>query len=121
MWYRASGNGNIICKKCNMVFSIIIKNDYFCPRCQNGIEEVKEVIRKAEINNREIDNINYFNNDTLMIKLKEIGYDIGGYLYTKSCNENGYEKGKWEGVLQNRKDSLDEDIKNLIKYIKGKY
>jgi len=52
MWYRMSGNGNIICKECNMVFSIMIQHDYFCPRCQNGMEEVKEVIRKAENKNK---------------------------------------------------------------------
>jgi len=121
MWHHASGNGNIICKNCNMVFSIMIKNDYFCPKCHYGIEEVKEVIRKVEMDNKKIDNIKYFNDDVLITKLKEIGYDIGGYLYTKSCNENGYEKGKWEGVLKNRMNSLDKDISCLIEYIKEKY
>jgi len=121
MWHHASGNGNIICKNCNMVFSIMIKNDYFCPKCQNGIEEVKEAIRKVEMDNKEIDNIKYFNDNILMTKLKEIGYNVGGYFYTKICNENGYEKGKWEGVLKNRMDSLDKDISYLIEYIKNNY
>jgi len=47
-----SGNGNIICKGCNMVLSIVVKNDLFCPNCHNGIEEVKEIIRKAESKNK---------------------------------------------------------------------
>jgi len=45
MWHHASGNGNIICKNCNMIFSSMIQYDYFCPKCHYGIEEVKETIR----------------------------------------------------------------------------
>jgi len=48
MWYRMSGNGNIICKKCNMVLSIVVKSDLFCPNCHYGIEEVKEALKKVE-------------------------------------------------------------------------
>ena len=73
------------------------------------------------MDNKEIDNIKYFNDNILMTKLKEIGYNVGGYFYTKICNENGYDKGKWESVLKNRMDSLDKDISYLIEYIKSKY
>ena len=46
MWYRMSGNGNIICKKCNMALSIVVKSDLFCLNCHYGIKDVKEVLKR---------------------------------------------------------------------------
>ena len=102
MWYRMSGNGNIICKECNMVFSIMIQHDYFCPRCQNGMDEVTNYYPIPEekahlINNYICDNC----------------YNNIGNIVKKSLIKTGEE---YINNLQERKDKeYQEYLKKITK------
>lgn len=65
--------------------------------------------------------MDYLKDDELMNQLEGLGHDIKGYLYTEACNVRWFEKGKWDDLLEKRKNRLNKEIKYLIQYIKAKY